>query len=103
MLVSSDANAAQSRAPGEATRFFDDIGCLAGDKQAHADGVVRYVHLETGDWASTESAWFAISRDARTPMDHGILAFASRDEAQGVDRADQARGWPAIVSHVEAP
>lgn len=103
MLVSSDANAAQSRAPGEATRFFDDIGCLAGDKDARAGGTVRYVHLASGGWASTESASFAVSRNARTPMDHGILAFATGDEARHEDRGDQARGWPAIVSQVEAP
>jgi hypothetical protein len=103
MLVSSDANAAQSRAPGEATRFFDDIGCLAGDPAARVDGTVRYVHLANGGWAQAGAAWFAISRDARTPMDHGILAFGSREEAHAADRDRQPRGWAAIVSHLEEP
>ena len=102
MLVSSDANGAQSRANGEATRFFDDIGCLAGDTRARAEGTVRYVRLTSGGWASTESAWYAISRSARTPMDHGILAFSSREEARAADRENQARPWSAIVSYLEA-
>jgi len=102
MLLSSDANAAQLRAPGEATRFFDDIGCLAGYTEARVEGTVRYVRLASGGWTSTDSASFAVSRTARTPMDHGILAFATSDEARAADRDHQARMWTAIVSHVES-
>jgi hypothetical protein len=101
MLVSSDANGAQSRAPGEATRFFDDIGCLAADSRSHESNVVRYVRVTDG-WAPADSAWFAISSNARTPMDYGIVAFERADQAEAADRDGQARRWPAILSYVEA-
>jgi hypothetical protein len=101
MLVSSDENGAQSRVPGEATRFFDDIGCLAADPQSRAANVARYVRA--GDrWAAADSAWFAMSTTARTPMDYGIVAFERADEAQAADRDGQARRWPAIVTYMEA-
>ena len=103
MLVSSEANAAQSRVSGQATRFFDDIGCLAADSEARSEGTARYVRLASGGWATTESAHFAKSADARTPMDYGILAFATATEAQTADRDKQARSWADILKLVEAP
>lgn len=101
MLVSSDANAAQSRAPGQPTRFYDDIGCLAGDADTRAEGTARYVRLASGGWAAADAAWFAKSGEARTPMDYGVLAFASEGEAQAADRDGQARRWPAVMSFGE--
>ena len=98
MLISSDANAAQSQAHGRSTRFFDDIGCLAADPDARADDANRYVRLVSGAWATTEAAWFARSATAKTPMDYGILAFATTDEARAADRDGEAYQWPAIVS-----
>jgi hypothetical protein len=98
MLISSDANAAQSQADGQPTRFFDDIGCLAVDSAAQADGMRRYVRLASGAWATTEAAWFARSSTARTPMDYGVLAFATADEARAADRDREAQAWPAIVA-----
>lgn len=102
MLISSDANAAQSHEPGQATRFFDDIGCLATDSAARTEGTARYVYLASGRWATTEAAHFAKSADAKTPMDYGILAFATADEARTADRDRQARTWPEIVKLLEA-
>jgi hypothetical protein len=102
MLISSDANAAQSQAHGRATRFFDDVGCLAADADAQADGTSRYVRLDSGVWATTDAAWFARSASAKTPMDYGILAFATHDEARAADRDRQAYQWPAIVTFARA-
>jgi hypothetical protein len=98
MLISSDANAAQSQAHGRSTRFCDDIGCLAADADAQDDGTNRYVRLVSGAWATTDAAWFARSASAKTPMDYGILAFATADEARAADRDGQAYEWPAIVT-----
>jgi hypothetical protein len=98
MLISSDANAAQSQAHGRSTRFFDDIGCLAADGDARGDDANRHVRLVSGAWATTEAAWFARSATAKTPMDYGILAFATTDEARAADRDGEAYQWPAIVS-----
>ncbi len=101
MLVSSDANAAQSRVPGEATRFFDDIGCLAADTASRTDGTVRYVRLASGGWTSTDAGWFAVG-DARTPMDYGVLAFTTRDEAARADRDGRPRSWAEVITYAEA-
>jgi copper chaperone NosL len=102
MLISSDSNAAQSQAHGRSTRFFDDIGCLAADPEAHAGDANRYVRLVSGAWATTGDAWFARSASVRTPMDYGILAFATADEARAADRDGQAYQWPAIVSFAKS-
>jgi hypothetical protein len=98
MLISSDANAAQSQGDSLPTRFFDDIGCLAAEPAPHADTTRRYVHLASGDWVTTDAAWFARSSTANTPMDYGVLAFATADEARAADRDRQAHQWPAIVT-----
>ena len=97
MLISSDANAAQSQTSGQTTKFFDDVGCLAPDEDATKDGVRRYVRA-SDQWVAAEEAWFARSATARTPMDYGILAFATADGARAADRDGQARQWPAIVA-----
>jgi hypothetical protein len=102
MLVSSDANAAQSRVPGEATRFFDDIGCLATDTASRAEGTTCYVRLASGGWTSTEAGWFAVSHGTRTPMDYGVLAFTSRDEAARADRDGRPRSWADVITYAEA-
>lgn len=98
MLISNDANAAQSRVDGHPTRFFDDIGCLASGPVAQPDSTRRYVRLASGAWSATDAAWFARSATARTPMDYGILAFDTADEARAADRERQAHQWPAIVA-----
>lgn len=98
MLISSDANAAQAQTPGKPTKFFDDVGCLATDADATADGATRYVRLASGEWAAAETAWFARPAGANTPMDYGILAFATEAEARSADRDSQPRRWPAIVA-----
>jgi hypothetical protein len=102
MLISSDVHAAQSQAHGRSTRFFDDIGCLASDADASAADANRYVRLVSGAWATTEAAWFARSSSATTPMDYGILAFATEEEARAADRDRQAHSWPAIVSFAKS-
>lgn len=98
MLISSDVHSAQSQAHGRSTRFFDDIGCLAADADAQAEGTNRYVRLVSGAWATTDAAWFARSASAKTPMDYGILAFETEEEARAADRDGQAHQWPAIVT-----
>ncbi len=102
MLVSSDANAAQSRAPGKATRFFDDIGCLATDPASGTENTSRHVRLASGGWTSTDAGWFALSHGTRTPMDYGVLAFTSRDEAARADRDGRARSWADVIKYAEA-
>jgi hypothetical protein len=101
MLVSSDANAAQSHVPGEATRFFDDIGCMASAAGSNRSAR-QYVRLRDGGWSPAGTAWFAFSHGTRTPMDYGILAFDNRADAEGADRDGLARRWPDVIAYAEA-
>jgi hypothetical protein len=55
------------------------------------------VRIESGGWAPVNAAWFARSASVKTPMDYGILAFATEKEAREADRDGQAQAWPAIV------
>jgi hypothetical protein len=98
MLISSDANAAQYRIPGRPTTFFDDVGCLATDAGATAEDAQRYVRLASGPWVTAETAWFARPAEAHTPMDYGILAFATEAEARSADRNGRPLQWAAVVA-----
>jgi copper chaperone NosL len=101
MLISSDAHAAQAHEAGQETRFYDDIGCLAADARSRHDKAVRYVRLASGAWSAAEDAWFARPLGVKTPMDYGVVAFATKDDAQQQARDHQAHGWSAIVKVLE--
>jgi hypothetical protein len=97
MLISSDANAAEAIVPGHETRFYDDIGCMAGDRSANQAGARRFVRLASDKgWLEVETAYFAAST-AVTPMAHGVVAFATETEARAADSSQQARRWLDIV------
>lgn len=98
MLISSDANGAESQVSGRATKFFDDVGCLATHGDAAAEGARRYVRLASGEWVAAETAWFARTPAAKTPMDYGIVAFATEAEARSADRNSQPLRWPAVAA-----
>jgi hypothetical protein len=97
MLISSAANAAEAVVPGEETRFYDDIGCMAGDASADQPGVERFVRPADGSgWIPADTAYFAAS-GAATPMAHGIVAFASARDAGAADRDARPRRWSEVV------
>jgi len=97
MLISSDANAAEAIVPGAGTRFYDDIGCMAGDPAAGTAGVQRFVRLADGTgWIPADTAYFAVST-AGTPMAHGLVAFASAGQAGAVDRDARPKRWAEVV------
>jgi hypothetical protein len=98
MLISSEVNAAEAQTPGEDTRFYDDIGCLVRDPVAAKPSTQRFVRLanSTG-WALADSAWFALSASAVTPMAHGLQAFTTEAEARAADRQGRARSWHDVV------
>ena len=97
MLISSSDNAGEIIASGEETRFYDDIGCLAGDAAQTVPGTRIWVHRTNGDeWIEAGSAWFAESA-RRTPMGHVIGAYASQTEASRDDVDGRARRWDDII------
>jgi hypothetical protein len=97
MLISSSDNAGEMITSGGEPQFYDDIGCLAGDAAHTVAGTRLWVHRANGDgWIEAESAWFAESR-RRTPMGHGVLAYASQEEAGREDVDSRARRWDDII------
>jgi copper chaperone NosL len=100
MLISSLSNAAEAISTGNDPRYYDDIGCLAGDA-AHVDPETRlWVQRADGEgWIEARSAWFAESK-SRTPMGHGVLAYASEGAANHGDIGGRARRWDDVIMRI---
>lgn len=80
----------------EDTRFYDDIGCLAADWEAHHGDARAYVRV-AGRWMDIQAASFAQPADARTAMGSGVVAFETTGQARAVDRAGRALTFSEIV------
>lgn len=78
MLVSEPAYAAAYRPVDGEPWVFDDIGCmlkaLRHDKAAIVDVWVQ--DAAGGGWLDAGSATFVVTKDVRTPMGGGVLAYA---------------------------
>ena len=63
---------------------FDDLGCLMeyvleyGEEEIGA-GFIRSTN--SAKWLNIEEATYVYSKDYWTPMNYGVLAFGSKDEA----------------------
>jgi copper chaperone NosL len=101
MVISREAQSAQWVVPGEETRFYDDIGCLATDSWQAATGGARFVHAD-GGWVAAETVFYARPPGESTPMGYGVVAFTSREEAAARDRAGKARTWGDLVAELAA-
>jgi hypothetical protein len=102
MMISSEPQSAQWVVPGEETRFYDDIGCLAADDRPRAEGGARFVHVDGARWARSETAFYARPADESTPMGYGVVAFSNRAEAVARDRQGRARTWDELVHELAA-
>lgn len=96
MLISTEEGAAQIISPGEDTRFFDDVACLAAAWQNHPAAARAFVRLHGGIWADVESTSFARPRSAHTAMGSGIVAFATLAEARAADRDGRSFSWDDV-------
>ena len=84
MLVSETAYATAFRMGGE-DQLFDDIGCmldkLASDDQLKPEQFwVR--DLPSDRWIDAQSASFAFSKQMKTPMGFGYVAYGQKPEAE---------------------
>lgn len=102
MMVSSEPQSAQWVVPGEETRFYDDIGCLAAEVRSRGESGARFVHVEGGRWARAEAAFYARPADESTPMGYGVVAFSNREEAAARDRQGRARSWEELAVELAA-
>jgi copper chaperone NosL len=101
MVISREAQSAQWVVPGEETRFYDDIGCLATDSWPQAEGGARFVHAD-GGWAAAETVFYARPPGESTPMGYGVVAFKSREQAAARDQRGTARTWGDLVTELAA-
>jgi copper chaperone NosL len=80
MPVSEARFAAQVVAPGELSRFFDDLGCLAGflkGRRAPAGAAVFVADHRTRAWIRAGDAVFTRVPRIATPMGSHLVAHAS--------------------------
>ncbi len=84
MILSEEKHAAAIvDATGTATSF-DDVGCLVDhlrERPAAPERIWVHDHA-TGRWIDAEGAFFVRGPQAATPMASGLVAFASRPEAE---------------------
>lgn len=101
MVISREAQSAEWVVPGEETRFYDDIGCLATDSWKEATGGARFVHAD-GGWAAAETVFYARPPGESTPMGYGVVAFNSRKQAAARDQRGKGRTWRDLVAELAA-
>ena len=92
MLISERLYAAAYRVAGSEGRVFDDIGCLIAAARRERAAATRFWFHDGGDGTRIdgEAAVFVASRNIKTPMGGGILAY--RGEAAAAAAASHYRG-----------
>jgi nitrous oxide reductase accessory protein NosL len=96
MLISNERGAAQIVSPSDETRYYDDVGCLAGGWTARHEGARAFVRVEA-DWLDARVASFAQPAGAQTAMGSGIVAFRTPEAAARADRSGRALTFDDIV------
>ena len=89
MLISTDSGGGEIVSATEDTRFYDDIGCLAADWEAHHDDARAYVRV-AGGWRDVQATSFAQPADARTAMGSGCRRVRDAGRSRPADRAGRA-------------
>jgi copper chaperone NosL len=89
---------------GDAIKF-DDLGCLvhflATQPQKRADIAAFFVaDYETRQWLKAEAAFYVHSEKFQTPMQGGLAAFGTPQQAEAASNAKQGRllNWQEVLS-----
>lgn len=64
---------------------FDDIGCLMDYIELNGDGEVGAAYIKnkaTNEWIDVYKAIYVYNKNYWTPMNYGVIAFATKDEAK---------------------
>ncbi len=115
MIVSEEKFAAAIVDAAGSAISFDDVGCLVEHLRERAESPENragdtptesiWVHDHAaGGWIVAESAWFVRDRRTTTPMGYGLLAFASRQEAEVLasETAAAVETWGQVVTAASA-
>ncbi|WP_338651937.1 nitrous oxide reductase accessory protein NosL [Lysinibacillus sp. Y5S-8] len=65
--------------------IFDDIGCLMEYLELNGEDEVGAAYIKNkanNEWIDIYKATFVYNKEYWTPMNYGVLAFATKDEAQ---------------------
>lgn len=64
-------------------KIYDDIGCMVIDLNENDENVgIGYVHdHDSGEWIDMKEATYVQESTIHTPMNYGIIAFESADDA----------------------
>jgi copper chaperone NosL len=90
------------------TFIFDDIGDMLHHMQENLAliGAGWWVHdYESEEWIDATTAWYVISEGIKTPMGHGMAAFASQEaaEALAAEVGGQVFDWDKVrIEHALA-
>ncbi len=104
MSVSDLRFAAQLTSPGHEPKFFDDAGCLRDWLKAPREAAPWTAWVtdhRTKEWVKAQDALFTKSPTVQTPMNSGLVAWASA----GSRNADPAAagGTPVPAAEVIGP
>ena len=82
--------------------LFDDIGCLLEYKGTKPTTKIieHWVRdYSARSWVKSESAFYLMSEAIRTPMGSWIVAFASRQAAEAVQKENEGRilSWDEVI------
>ena len=69
------------------TFIFDDIGDMLNHMQQNLTltAVGWWVHdYESEEWIDATSAWYVVGDQIKTPMNHGMAAFGTREAAEAL-------------------
>ena len=92
MLISEPIYSAAYRVEGSDPRVFDDIGCLRDAARLEAGPITSWFHdADDGGWIDGPQAFFVASKDIRTPMGGGLIAYRDRSAAERSAARHQGR------------
>jgi copper chaperone NosL len=90
------------------TFIFDDIGDMLHHMQANLTltGAGWWVHdYASEEWIDATTAWFVVSEQIKTPMNHGTAAFSTQAaaEALAAEVGGQVLDWDKVrIEHAMA-
>lgn len=99
MMVSEERYAAEIVFADGDARYYDDLGCLAGDRKVSSARHRAYVRDASGEaWLAADSAFYARPAGLRTPMGHGLAAFPEADQARKNDANGRVLSWNEVCA-----
>jgi copper chaperone NosL len=85
MIINEEEFSAQAILEGGDAAKFDDIGCAMHYLKANPQSKVIAIFVKdygTKEWIRGEGAYYVVTKNIKTPMGYGIVAFRERAPAE---------------------